>query len=136
HVDTDSVLILGGTGAVSKAVEDDLKVTFGDLAVERLAGVNRYATAVAVATYGVDHCGLAWNSLAFATGTNFPDALSGGVLQGRDGSVMLLTNPFALSDEPEAVLRANKASINEVKFLGGLGAVSQAVRDQVIAALE
>ncbi|MDZ4655219.1 MAG: cell wall-binding repeat-containing protein, partial [Coriobacteriia bacterium] len=46
HVDTDSVLILGGTGAVSKAVEDDLKVTFGDLAVERLAGVNRYATAV------------------------------------------------------------------------------------------
>jgi hypothetical protein len=99
--------------------------------VTRLAGATRYSTAVAVATHGVNEAGLHWDDLALATGENFPDALTGGVLQGLDDSVMLLTLSSSLSPEVAAVLDENDGSINQVKFLGGPGAISQTVRDQV-----
>lgn len=126
-------MILGGTGAISSAVESDLGATFGG--VERLAGDNRYETAVEVATFGVLDCGLVWDSLAIATGQDFPDALTGGVLQGRDNSVMLLTPSNTLADATYDALEMNQEEITEVKFLGGLGAVTQYVRDWVKVAL-
>jgi putative cell wall-binding protein len=47
-------LILGGTGAISAAQESTLDEVFGAANVDRLWGTTRYATGVAVATYGVD----------------------------------------------------------------------------------
>lgn len=131
----DHALILGGIAVVPTAVETQLNTAYGDANVDRIAGANRYATAVAVATYGVNN-GLHWDGLAIATGEKFPDALAGGVLQGRDGSVMLLTPTATLDSSVAGVLAANKTTIAEVRYLGGLNAVSQAVRDAVIAALD
>ncbi|MBN2840597.1 MAG: cell wall-binding repeat-containing protein, partial [Coriobacteriia bacterium] len=132
----DTVLVLGGTAVVSPDVETYLDDTYGDANVTRLAGADRYETAVKVATWGVDHAGLGWNRVAIATGINFPDALAGGVLQGRVGSVMLLTRPDALNTYTSAALSAHKADITTVTFFGGLGALPQVVRDQVSDALE
>ena len=129
-------LILGGDGVVPETLETALGTAFGETEVDRLAGANRYTTAVAVATYGVEEAGLAWDRLAIATGEDFPDALAGGALQGRSGSVMLLVHPAALQDGIASVLGANKASIAEVRFLGGTGTVPQAVRDAVFQALQ
>ncbi len=128
---TDAIL-LGGTNVVADSVRLALGATFET----RLAGANRYDTAVQVATYGVANAGLAWNRLAIATGTNFPDALAGGVLQGRSDSVLLLTPTASLNDGVAAVLRANKASIFEVRFLGSTAAVSAAVRTAVANILQ
>jgi len=83
-----------------------------------------------VAGHGVAH-GLEWNRLALATGEKFPDALAGGVLQGRDGSVMLLTKSSVLDPNVAAVLTAQADGINEVRYLGGLSAITQGVRDAV-----
>ena len=130
------VLILGGTGVVSGTAEDAFGTAFGADAVMRLAGATRYSTAVEIATHGVGSAGLHWDGVAIATGEIFPDALTGGVLQGRTGSVMLLTPGSELSPDTETALRANKDAIAEVKFLGGTGAVSQTVRDQVVQALQ
>ncbi|MDP2300133.1 MAG: cell wall-binding repeat-containing protein, partial [Actinomycetota bacterium] len=80
--------------------------------------------------------GLGWNRVAVATGTNFPDALAGGVLQGKVGSVMLLTRPTALDPYTRAALVANKADITTVTFFGGTGALPQPVRDAVADALD
>ena len=102
----------------------------------RLAGANRYDTAVAVASYGVTNAGLSWDRLALATGTNFPDALAGGVLQGRHGSVLLLTPGTSLNATVAGVLTANKATIHEVRFLGDTNAISQGVRTAVANALK
>jgi|GEM_PF-1820053 len=132
----ESALILGGTGVVSPAVESYLVSTYGAGNVTRLAGPNRYATAVAVATYGVNSAGLSWDRAGIATGENFPDALAGGVTQGQAGSVMLLSHTQILSPETRAALVAHKAEIDSVSFYGGPGAVSQAVRDAVAAALQ
>ncbi|MDO9108643.1 MAG: cell wall-binding repeat-containing protein, partial [Coriobacteriia bacterium] len=129
------VVILGGTGAVSSPTETSLKASYGNASVTRLAGSNRYDTAVVVATWGCANAGLSWDGLAIATGTNFPDALAGGVMQGLEGSVMLLTPQTALHQATLDCLTLNKASVRSVKYLGGTGAVSTAVRNQVSAIL-
>ncbi len=131
-----SAIVLGGTNVVSSSVADRLQAVLGGGAPERLFGGNRYATARAVASYGVSDAGLTWNKLALATGQNFPDALAGGVLQGRDGSVMMLTPGLTLDSGVATVLSANKASIFEVRFLGSTKALSQDVRTAVSNALD
>ncbi|MDA3936370.1 MAG: cell wall-binding repeat-containing protein [Actinomycetota bacterium] len=127
-------LILGGTAAIPDAQQATLEAAFPGN-VERLSGANRYATGVAVATYGVETADLNWNGLAMSTGTNFPDALAGGVLAGRNGSVMLLTAPDALPTSVSAKLTAERARIAKVYYLGGTSAILQSVRDQVTGIL-
>lgn len=130
------VIVLGGTGAIPPALESLLKATFGAGSVDRLAGAGRYETAVAVATYGVTDAGLDWDRLALATGQNFPDALAGGALQARRGSVLLLTPSATLHDAVRATLTAQASTIYEACFLGGTGAVSPEVRTQVAGILD
>jgi len=126
------VYVLGGTGAVSAGVMTKLDADFG--AVERLFGADRYATAVAVAQEGVDN-GMTWDGVALATGTNFPDALTGGVTQGLTNSVMVLTPTNSLNSGVKAKIEAEKDDIGLVRFLGGEGAISKAVKDAVAGIL-
>lgn len=124
------VIILGSTAAVPKVVEDQLQAAFPG-AVERVSGGDRYGTGIAIANYGVSNAGLNWRLPALATGTNFPDALAGGVLQGLDGSVLLLTNGIVLTPAVGDTLGAHSADIREVRYLGSTSAVSAAVRAAV-----
>lgn len=125
------VAILGGTGAVDGSVEGQLS----GRQVRRLQGVDRYKTAAEVAKYSVDE-GHSWNRVGITTGTNFPDALAGGVLQGKSKSVMLLTQPTKLNPDTSTVLTAKKEQIGTVTYFGGESAVSQAVRAAVSKALK
>ena len=127
-------LVLGGEAVVSPEYATALDAALGT--VERLAGDNRYATAVEVATYGATDGGLGYDGLAIATGENFPDALSGGVLCAKRGTVMLLTQSSVLSAPPSACLSTNRRFVRTVHFLGGTGAVSEAVRTSVEQVLE
>lgn len=130
------VIILGGPSAVTDATERYLNGRFTDARVERLAGGNRYHTAAKVAGYGVTSAGLAWERVGVATGTNYPDALAGGVLQGSVDSVMLLTRPDVLSPEANTALKANKGAIDTVTFFGGPSALSVGVRTSVVNVLK
>lgn len=125
---TDSV-ILGGTAVVSAATETYLDSVHDS--VERLAGANRYETAVEVAGFGTDTLGMSWRGTGISTGTNFPDALAGGVLIGRRGSVMLLTQSASLSPATRTALTTHRDDVSAVTYLGGTAAVSQAVRDEI-----
>ena len=113
------IYILGGPGVVSDAVAAQLDAyTTG--AVDRLWGLDRYATAAAVArTF--------WSrGMAFvATGQNFPDALAGGAVAGRDGAPVLLArgSPFPLATGQE-ILRLGSPRLI---MLGGTGALSAGV---------
>lgn len=131
--DVTDVVILGGEGAVSAATEADLKSSRN---VVRLAGADRYATAALVAEYAVDQAGRSWDRVGITTGADFPDALAGGVLQAKAGSVMLLTPATTLGQDARAAIVANKAEIRTVTFLGGTGAVSEDVRAAVAQLLE
>ncbi len=123
-------VILGGTGAVPASVESAL----GSLFAQRLGGLNRYDTAALVAQLGVDH-GMHWDGVGLATGTSFPDALSGGAMLGHEDSVMLLTRPDILSSEARAKLVANKRSVRALHIFGGTGAVSLSVESAARTAL-
>lgn len=142
-VDTKSAMagvtdvhILGGSGVVSGATESYLNDRFGDSQVNRLSGSGRYETAVKVADFAVNTCGHEWNRVGVTTGANFPDALAGGVVQGKAQSVMLLTPPDSLDPYAAAALRTHKSAISSVTFYGGTGAVSDGVRTAVSKALE
>jgi putative cell wall-binding protein len=130
----ESTIILGSTDAVPEPVYRDLAQALSG-EVLRLAGPDRYSTALAVADFGVAQAGLVWDRVAVATGSNFPDALAGGVLQGGCGSVMVLTPPTSLNGGVRTRLSALRMSVDEVRLLGAASAVSDAVRDQAIAAL-
>ncbi|MBS3974932.1 MAG: cell wall-binding repeat-containing protein, partial [Actinobacteria bacterium] len=130
------VVILGGTGVVSLATENYLDGRFGANRVERLHGRDRYKTAVAISSWAVANAGHTWNRVGITNSRNFPDALAGGVLQGKAGSVMLLTPSASLNPDTKAALEANRAAIDTVTFFGGAGAVSPAVRAEVLRALE
>jgi len=129
--------ILGGPNAVSASVAAALE-TMSPLppgAFTRIAGNDRYETAAKIAQEGFDGMGMLWSRPAIAIGTNFPDALAGGVLQGSDYSVLLLTPPTGLNGFTAAKLSANRDSIYEMRFLGGPTVLPQAVRNSAMALL-
>ena len=127
-----NVFILGGSGAVS----EDYKAALGGMFASRISGIDRYETAVAVAQLGVHLGGLQWDGLAITTGQDFPDALAGGAMQGRLGSVLLLSPPGALSPAVTDTLLLNRSAVSSVRFLGGTGALSIAVRSQALQLLQ
>jgi putative cell wall-binding protein len=86
-----TVYVLGSTGALSAAVAN--RLASDGYVVQRLAGADRFATAVAVA----NQLGARGNTLiVLATGRNYPDALAGGPYAGAFGGVVLLTNDTVL----------------------------------------
>ena len=128
------VLVLGGTAAVRSSVVSEIT---GSMAatVMRLSGANRYSTAVSVAGYGIDNAGLGWNGIAIATGQNFPDGLSAGAAQGRNGSVLLLTPSTRLDVSTANALTMHKDDIAKLRFIGSDAAISPAVRMNIAARL-
>ena len=86
-----TIYVLGDTGAVTANVEKTLKSSF---AVTRLAGADRYATALAVASTmrALGAKGPAY----LATGTNYPDGLSVSALAAHTDGLVILSNDRAL----------------------------------------
>jgi putative cell wall-binding protein len=78
------IYIVGGSAAVPDAVEQQLLDTGYD--VERLAGEDRFETAVAVA-YALGPV----NAVFEADGLNFPDALVAGAVAAERGAALVLT---------------------------------------------
>jgi len=118
-----SVVILGGTSAVSAAVEAQLRSsTVPPPTVTRVAGADRYATSVelskALYADGADVAHI-------ATGRTFPDALAGGPVAAEGGGPLLLVPGTCV---PRSVTRElRRLGVDRVVLLGGSGAVSGAV---------
>lgn len=131
----EQVIILGGSAAVSPSVEADLKDQTGNDAV-RLAGENRYSTAVDIAEFAIESLDFPAEEVLLASGLVFADALAGGPLGGVRQAPMLLTDPAQLSSETEAFLVDHADTIETVIALGGTAAVSQGALDAAEAAAE
>lgn len=113
------VNIVGGSSAVSEAVVAQL----GGVGYEtvRLAGADRFATAVAVAAEALPTGGHA----LLATGRDYPDALAGGPLGALLDAPVLLTEPDELSQATRAELEIRAGSgMTELIGLGGANALA------------
>lgn len=97
-------------------------------AVNRLAGSDRYATAVAVSRAAFP-AGQRSPVVFLASGTNYPDALSAAPAAAALGGISLLTDPARLTPVIETELR--RLAPDLVVILGSTGAVSAAVEDRV-----
>lgn len=96
---TTTVDVVGGTAAVSAAVEATL--TQRDLDVQRLGGPTRYATAAIVAGEALSRLTAPALELVLATGADFPDALAAGPFAARIGGLLLVTPRAGLTGAPE-----------------------------------
>lgn len=125
------VIIVGGTTAVTKAVEDELGQNYDVL---RLGGPTRLDTMEDIATNppaeDVGTLGTSGRTALIARADVFADALTGGAI-GYNGSFpTLLTDSNTLSSQTEAVLDA--LDIEYAVVLGGETAISPTV----VAAIE
>ncbi|PKQ37121.1 MAG: hypothetical protein CVT59_09390 [Actinobacteria bacterium HGW-Actinobacteria-1] len=121
-----SVLLAGGTAAVSASVADAIDALPG-VSVTRLAGGNRYATAGVIAEDAVARSWASWTNVGIATGLDFPDSLVGGAATGRRGGVLLMTDPMNLSGATRAELLLHGSEILRIDIYGGTSVVSSSV---------
>lgn len=130
HVDLPTgvsyAVVAGGTSAVSEEQYNDLVSKLGEANVVRKWGADRYATAAALAQFGVD-AGMRADGVGLATGEKFPDALSAGPMLGVFGSPLLLTRSTVLSPPAQANLRAWRPEVRHLHVIGGASVVSSDV---------
>lgn len=120
-----TVYVLGGTRAVPASVESALDQA--GYKVVRLAGADRFATAVAVAHALGDP-----TTVLLATGTNFPDALAGGAAAADSGAALLLTDGSSLPAATRAYLGGRPQ--DAVYALGGPAAAADPSATPVVGA--
>jgi len=124
------IFIIGGTSAISTAVEDTLKSLQYPraVAIERIGGVDRYETAGNVANRVVSlRGGTAVDTVVISSGHNYPDALSVAPLAASAGWPILLTAPDGLPAGTSAALASLHAPRSLV--IGGTSAISDRVLD-------
>ncbi|MCP8614799.1 cell wall-binding repeat-containing protein [Bifidobacterium asteroides] len=141
-----NVIIAGGSQAVPQSVVSQLKTAGVDGPnIHRLGGATRYQTSLQIAQYQRQSDNDAsLKSPVFATGQNFPDALVGGVLAGKNANPILLvsSDTSVNTDALNWIKSASKTGTNgfdpDTDFayvLGGLDAVSAEVSEQISSVL-
>ncbi|MHB8187050.1 MAG: cell wall-binding repeat-containing protein [Dermatophilaceae bacterium] len=93
-------------------------------ASHQLVGADRYETGTKVAGYFFNHP----TRLTFASGEDFPDALSGGAFASLLDSPILLVRSDLVPAVVTSYLKANATSVSGSALVGGAGVVSENVR--------
>ena len=120
------VVVLGGAAVVDDAVLAQIRSLLPGAMVERWAGRDRYATAVAISlnTYP-NGAGTAY----LASAADYPDALAGAPVAAKAGAPLLLTRADCVPASTLAELIRLRAT--KIVVLGGTSAVSEAAADRI-----
>ena len=123
------IVVLGGTGVFSVATATKLRSYATSGTLTRLAGADRYATAIAVskATTGSD----APRTVYIAAGGTFPDGLSGTPAAAKANGPLLIVPQNSLPAAVAAELR--RLNPPRVVILGGPSSISASVAAQIAA---
>ena len=121
-----SVTIMGGTGAVPKSIENQLR-SVTKVSVNRISARNRYELSIKAAEEFFD----APKEVALATGMNFADALTGGPLAIKMGSPLLLVGDNS-SAYNYAKNYIKKYGVKYGVVLGGPAAISDETVRQIM----
>lgn len=117
--------VIGGTAAVSAAVQAELGSILGASQVVRLGGGDRYATARLVADETIGLSRTSYEGLAFfATGADYPDAVAASPLSAAWYAPIILVNPITGG-------YSLPAEVEEAVILGGEGVVSVDVEESL-----
>lgn len=100
----------------------------------RLGGADRYQTSQEIARYAVKNLGFSWDNVAFASGEGPYDSLGGGVVQGKERSVLLLADGTN-SDSVNVINQSGGSVSTGLKFFGSTVVVPADVRENICNAL-
>lgn len=109
------IVIAGGTGVISTAIQNDLAAIAGVTEVRRAAGANRYSTSAAINTGAFASA----SQVYLAYGQNFPDALAGAVRAGVDGAPLYIVPGSCVPREIADSI--NRYGPIKVTLVGGAG---------------
>ena len=116
-----NVIIVGGKAAVTANVEK--QITSAGIKIKtRLWGSNAVETSKKIAEWGINN-GMSANNMGVATSQNFPDALAGAAMCGKNGSVLVLADDKAGLNA--TFPKAYKTKINQGYVFGGEFAVGK-----------
>ncbi|GAM12014.1 SpoIID/LytB domain-containing protein [Mesobacillus selenatarsenatis] len=125
----NKVTIIGGESAVSTGIVDQLKSSgIGD--VSRIEGPSRYHTSIEIAK----RLSFDTNTLYFAQGQTFIDALPGAVLASKSNAPVILTEKDSLSYDAEKWIKSLGIRPSVV-YLGSEAAISETARQEIKNAL-
>jgi putative cell wall-binding protein len=104
--------VFGGEDTLSAALAADMKTVTGSLS--RIEGADRFVVSanITAANYTAPI-----DTVYFATGANYPDALAGGVLAGIDNSPILLVRKNCV--QPEVADQVRRLAPKHIVLLGG-----------------
>lgn len=123
------ITVVGGEGAVSAAVYDEL-ATLAD-AISRIGGSDRYETSRLIAEQGFGASGT--NTAFIATGRDFPDALSAASAAAQlNAPVVLVDGKAGTVDGPTADL-VGDLGVSSLFIAGGTGVVTAAMESSLSA---
>ena len=127
----DEIIIAGGTGVVSAAVETQLKKLSFAPEVRRVAGTNRYGTSIALArdAFGPGSVDTAY----LASGLDFPDALSASPAAAHFDGPVILVQGTAKNVSAATLAVLDDLGVDAVKLAGGTGVVSTGIQSQLNA---
>lgn len=127
----DEIIIAGGTGVVSAAVETQLKKLSFAPEVRRVAGTNRYGTSIALArdAFGPGSVDTAY----LASGLDFPDALSASPAAAHFDGPVILVQGTAKNVSAATLAVLDDLGVDTVKLAGGTGVVSTGIQSQLNA---
>lgn len=117
------VVIVGGSGAVSSAIETQVKGLVNGT-VTRLAGSDRFKTAVAIANAFKPEGG--YQGVVLATGYDFADALAAGPYAAKNNYALLLSGKAANPLDGSAInfIQANDSiAADNIIAVGGISVV-------------
>ena len=122
----DIVVTSGVTQYINAMLVDSRAVTLGP----RIAGANRYETAVAASQVQFPSSSGPYNVdvLYIASGANYPDALVAGPVAHHDHGALLLVNQLSIS--PAVWAEAQRLHPKRIVIVGGTPSVSEAVESQ------
>lgn len=126
------VIIVGGVNSVSAGVQNELKA-FDKDTVERIAGIDRYGTSVAVANRVVGISGLTHKAV-IASGEVFPDALAVSPFAAKNAYPILLVKKNLVPTEVNNTFA--KLSIKETYLVGGEDTISKSTEGKLPKVLE
>jgi putative cell wall-binding protein len=133
---TSTVYVVGGNSAISQTVINAIKAMGITVDQTLTTGATRYDTSALIATtFQASPFNLFGNTVAVATGANFPDALTGGVYAAVKDMPMLLIDPVnGASTAEQAYTAAQIVSLPGVTIFGGTTALPDSAANTIVAA--
>ncbi len=120
----EMAIFVGGANTVSETI----KAVVGKITgkpTTRVSGANRYDTAAAVARHSVTVEGFGATAAYLATGLNYADALTGGMLAGVRTQPLLLMQKDACPGGTAYFLREHRATLTQLWVFGSAAAISE-----------